>query len=92
MRQQWGAEVVPKCPVYIEASANMDDAGSGKPIAPGSQGHGYFQWTPRVAGGFDLVKQWEEATNEKKKASLAFNHFWMMAQHGQGEVLQDFDL
>ncbi|MBJ9755286.1 MULTISPECIES: DUF2515 family protein [Burkholderia] len=89
MRQQWAAEVVPKCPVYIEASANMDDAGSGKPIAPGSPSYGYFQWTPRVASGFDLVKQWEETTNEKKKASLAFNHLWVMAQHEQGEVLQD---
>ncbi|MCA7887336.1 hypothetical protein LGM58_29550 [Burkholderia contaminans] len=89
MRQQWAAEVVPKCPVYIEASANMDDAGSGNSIDLKSEKNGHFQWTPRVAIGFDLVKQWEETTNEKKKATFAFNHLWVMAQHEQGEVLQD---
>ncbi|MET3619818.1 hypothetical protein ABIC49_001426 [Burkholderia ambifaria] len=44
--------------------------------------------TPRVSMGFDLVKQWEETANEKKKAAFAFNHLWVMAQHEQGEVLQ----
>ncbi|WP_065501334.1 DUF2515 family protein [Burkholderia stabilis] len=88
MRQQWADEVVKKCPVIIEASASMDDAGSGKPIGKDVENPGYFKWTERVSIGFDLVKQWEETTNEKKKASFAFNHLWVMAQHEQGEVLQ----
>ncbi len=88
MRQQWASDVVPKCPVINEASASMDEAGSGKFLGPDAENPGYFKWTPRVSMGFDLVKQWEETANEKKKAAFAFNHLWVMAQHEQGEVLQ----
>lgn len=88
MRQQWAHDVVPRCPVVIEPSASMEDAGSGKPIGPASENPGYFKWTPRVTIGFDLVRQWEGSTDPKKKAISAFNHLWVMAQHEQGEVLQ----
>ncbi|NYH20787.1 DUF2515 family protein [Paraburkholderia bryophila] len=88
MRQQWASDVVPKCPVMIEPSKNDDDAGSGKFVGKDSESPGYFKWTPRVSIGFNFVKQWEGTTNEKTKASLAFKHLWVMAQHEQGEVLQ----
>ncbi|MPV67488.1 DUF2515 family protein [Burkholderia sp. BE17] len=88
MRQQWAGDVVPKCPVINEASASMDDAGSGKFVGSGSESPGYFQWTPRVSIGFSLVKQWEATADNTFKNNFAFNHLWVMAQHEQGEVLQ----
>ncbi|CAI8901105.1 hypothetical protein EMIT0158MI4_20258 [Burkholderia ambifaria] len=51
MRQQWASDVVPKCPVINEASASMDDAGSGKFLGPDAENPCYFKWnSARVHG------------------------------------------
>ncbi|HEX7937180.1 MAG TPA: hypothetical protein VF573_29455 [Paraburkholderia sp.] len=84
MRQQWAAEVMPRCPVVITPSANDDDSGTGNP----TQTLGNFRCTSRVLKGFACVRQWELETEEDAKAALAFKHLWIMAQHEQGEVLQ----